>query len=290
MIYQNGNRQPLHLWLNSTTFGSMPESTNLDVPIVLDFKRNFALNWSVGLSYEPLPGLSIGGSFRGKRSIRADGTLDIGLPEYLTDLASVTGNKIQIEINTPPIARVGVEYALPKIFKLEGAFVYEGWRTYRSVVVRPVDVKVAINSGGMSMEQQLEKIVQPRNWESTFSLRLGGEVTVLEPLLTARAGYFFEPSAIPENRVDPSRIDFDKHGFALGLGTTFFGVSLDVAAMYIALAGAEVRNSEVASTGPLKPPLGSDRLLTTVGNGNYDAHYVLGSASLSFALDPLLGL
>src|SRR5262249_15945464 len=146
--YQNANDQTLHLWLNAASLASEPEQTNLDVPIRLKFRRNFALNWAVGASYQPISGLTIGASFRGKRSIRSDGTLDLDLPNFLKGIGTVEGRDFTIELNTAPITRVGVEYAIPKLFKAELAFVYEYWKAYDQIVVRPENIVVTIN--GMS--------------------------------------------------------------------------------------------------------------------------------------------
>lgn len=291
MVYQNANDQYLDLWVNSATFASEPEQPGFDVPMLLHFERNFALNWALGAIVEPLPGLSVGASFRGKRSIRADGTIDVDLPQTLRDFgAMVTGREIEIEINTAPIARLGVEYAVPRVFRAEAAFVYEGWSTYDRIVIRPKNVEFAVETGGVRMVQPLPTITQPRKWEDTFSLRFGGELNLLEPLVGLRAGYFYEPRSIPPEQLDTSRMDSNKHGFSLGASTTFYGVTLELAAMYIALETVEVTQSEVKITAPLTPPLGSDELVTTVGNGTYAASYLIFSGSLSFALDPLLAM
>jgi long-chain fatty acid transport protein len=288
-VYQNGNTQTLDLWVNSATFANEPERADFDIPITLTFKRNFALNWGVGATYDINAGpgvLSIGSSFRGTRAIRADGTLDLSLPELLKSLGvSVTGRDITIELNTAPIARAGVQYAIPHLFKAEVATVFEGWSVYNRVVVKPKDINVTLSPTDMQM---LGRIIQPRGWTDTWSLRVGGEINALEPLVGFMAGYFFEPSAIPSDRVDASRVDLNKHGFSAGVSTTFFGATLRLAAMYVLLQSTDVKNSQVQLTGPLMPPLGSNALFTTIGNGNYSGNYLIGSVSLSFALDPLL--
>jgi long-chain fatty acid transport protein len=286
IVYQNGNTQLLDLWVNPA-FAPQPEQTDFDVPLNITFKRNFALNWNLGASYDILPGLTLGASFRGKRSIRAEGTIDQTLPKLLRDLGAVTnGNRMEIELNTPPIARAGLQYAIPHLFKAEAAFVYEGWSVYDQIVIRPKDITVQIRAN--DTPQMLSRIVQPRGWQNTYSIRVGGEVNVLEPLVGFRAGYFFEPSAIPPDRVDISRVDLNKHGFGLGASTTFLGFTLQIAAMYVILQTEEVHDSKVKITSTLQPPIGSDALLTTIGNGTYSGSYFIGSASLSFALDPLL--
>lgn len=309
MMYQTANKQTLHLWANLPTLANGPEDATLDVPLIIDFKRNFALNWSIGAIVEPLPGLSIGASFRGKRSVRADGTATginsntLQLTDRLGGAATISGQRVEVELNTAPIARLGVQYAVPKLFKAEVATVFEGWSVYDRVVVRPLDIQITQIG---QMPQPLARLVQPRNWNDTFSLRVGGELNVLEPLAGFRAGYFFEPSGIPTSYLDPSRVDLNKHGFALGVSTTFMGVSLEIAGMYVLMQTTRVTDSKVlinsladrGDPGPIKPPPGSSPAtvaqygaeLTTIGNGTYEAHYLIASASLSFALDPLLGL
>jgi long-chain fatty acid transport protein len=289
MLFQNGNTQSLHLWLNSATLASTPEATEFDVPITFSFKSAPLLNWSIGASYDVLPGLTVGGSFRGKRSVRAEGTVDLRLPGFLTQppvSGSVTGRDIEIELNSPPIGRLGVQYSLPHLFKVEGAFVYEWWSTWDRVLIRPKDITVSV--AGMST--MLPRLIQPRGWTNTYSLRLGAELNLLEPVVGLRAGYFFEPTAIPGDRLDNSTIDLNKHGIAIGASTTLFGFTLEVAGMYVALESLDEKASTVKNIGPLLPPLGAPTYITTVGNGSYSGNYWFGSVSLAFALDPLLGL
>jgi long-subunit fatty acid transport protein len=289
MAVQNGNTQALHLWLNSATFGTQPENPELDVPISFHFTSGLLFNWSAGVSYDVLPGLTAGASFRGKVSTRADGTIDTHLPAFLASPpinGMVNGRDISVEINTAPIARFGVQYSLPRVFKVEGAFVYEGWSVYDRVVIRPKDITVSV----AGMNEALGKIIQPRNWTNTYSIRIGTELNLLEPLLGLRAGYFYEPSAIPTNWLDNSRIDLNKHGVGLGASTTLFGFTVEIAGMYVALQSIDVKDSQVKLIGPLQPPLGAPTFNTVIGNGSYSGNYWLASASLSFALDPLLRL
>ncbi|MCK6545113.1 outer membrane protein transport protein [Myxococcota bacterium] len=289
MIYQSGNDQDLHLWVNSATFATEPENPGFDVPIALSFQNFFAIDWSLGASYELLPGLTIGGSFRGKRSIRADGTIDVELPELLTSFgAEVTGRDITIELNTPALARFGVEYDMPKVFEAEAAVVWEGWSTYERIVIRPKDIQFKLGTGNNAMTQALGKIVLPRGWQDTVSLRVGGEFKMFDPWVVLSAGYFFEPTAIPANQLDVSRMDADKHGIGLGARTTWRGITLELAGMFILMDTVDVTDSDVAITGPLEAPLGAPTYLTTVGNGTYESSYFISTASLSFALDPLL--
>ena len=285
MVFQSGNDQTLHLWANSNLLGAEgPEDVNLDVPVRLDFRENFGLNWSIGVSYDLVPGLSIGSSFRGKRSIRTDGTITVGLPPAIgggdPPLVTVSGRNVEVEVNTAPLWRAGVQFRHPGWLTAEAAFVWEHWSVHERVVVRGQDVRFSILGDAM----ELAPIVADRRWEDTWSLRLGGEVHVFEPWLSGRFGYFYEPSAIPPDRVDASRVDLDKHGVSLGLATEMYGAKLEVSGMYVGLKGEDVRDSQQRQLGPLP----ARELLTTVGNGRYGGEYFLLSVALSFSLDGLL--
>lgn len=290
MGFRVSNDQTVNLWVNhELLFDSQnprPEDPALDAPVIFRFTEPLLLNWQVGASYEVLPGLSIGSSFRGKRSVRADGTIDIQLPRKVsegdTPLVTVEGNEVEAELNTAPLWRTGVEYAVPGVFRTEAAVVFEGWSTHSHVVLRPKDIVFRI----LGNAQPLPRIAVPREWRDTWSLRLGGELSTLEPLLGVIGGYFYEPSAIPPDRLDAARIDLDKHGVSLGVRTTFYGFTLEVSGMFIALRSIEVTDSKQQITAPLE---GTDDFRTAVGNGRYGGHYFIGSASLSFELDPPAG-
>ena len=282
MGFQTSNAQTLHLWTNSGTLGAEgPEDPGLDAPIFFNFKEAFALNWGLGVTYEFAPWLQIGSSFRAQRNINTTGTIDVDLPQAVQGVVTVQGNEVEVSLATAPIWRTGVQVGLPGVFRTEAAFVYEGWSVHDRVVIRPRNIAFDI----LGNRSPLGEIVADRQWRDTWSLRLGGELNLFDPLFGVQAGYFFEPSAIAPERLDPSRIDLDKHGFALGLRTQFAGITLAVSGMYVTLASRTVTNNQMRMTAPLD---GHQDFITTVGNGTYGGSYFIGSASLAIALDPLL--
>jgi long-chain fatty acid transport protein len=282
IVYQVGGRQSVHLWANSKTFASSPEDPRFDVPLDFDFKGGLALNWNVGASWAVTDRLSLGASFRAKRSIHADGTVDVSLPQLLIDAgAKVTGREVEVELDNAPIGRIGAQYVLPDLFTFEAAVIAEWWSVHENVLIRPKEVSFTLGA----KSQPLGVIDLVRNWRDTYSVRLGGEIHVFEPLFGLSLGYFFEPSAINMKRIDPSRVDLDKHGIGLGASTRFYGATLQISVAYVALERASIRDSAVGLKAPLAAPLGSDELVTTVGNGDYEGNYLIGSAGLAFALD-----
>lgn len=294
MGFQSGNDQVLHMYVNSDTladiYGRTPENAKLDAPIVFSFKESFAINWAVGANYEIIDGLTFGASFRGQRNIKTSGTIDVTLPAELQgdlrdptdDVARVTGNEVDVSLSTAPIFRSGLQYEVPSLFRAELAWVWEGWSAHDRVVIQPKGINFEI--AGQPAEA-LGEIVAERRWKDTWSLRLGGEFTLWEPYITLQGGYYYEPTAIAPQRVDPSRIDLDKHGFSVGAATTWYGVTLNLAFQYTKLVGTTVTDSLQTQTAPLD---GAQDVLTNIGNGDYSGQYFIFSTGLSFALDPLL--
>lgn len=90
-----------------------------------------------------------------------------------------------------------------------------------------------------------ETIIDP-DFHDILITRIGGEFDVVDSRhfgLTARAGYFWEPSPVPDQPGRTNYIDNDKHGGSLGLGFRFSEFSdvftapllFDVAGQYIGI-------------------------------------------------------
>lgn len=282
-LHQTGARQSLHLFAD-TAFADGPEDPGWDVPITLDFLSDpsFTFNAGVSLDVPFVPGLSLGASFRPSRDVEAEGSIDVDLPASLQGLARVEGEDVAVRLRTAPLVRAGAQYRLPDLLTAELAFVWEGWSVYDRVVIDPENIEFRLEVGNPVV---LEEIVAERNWRDTWSLRLGGELEIYRPWVGVQAGYFYEPSAIPTEWLEPSRIDLDKHAFAVGVTSEWRGISLVLSMMYVTLGRVEVRNSRARMTAPIGF---APELRTTVGNGIYDGEYLIGSASLRFSLDTFL--
>ncbi len=280
VLHQTGAGQSLHLFAD-TAFADGHEDPNWDVPVTVDFLSDPALGWTAGLSWDVpfVPGLTVGGSFRAQRSVVSDGKARIELGGRVREIGSVQGDDVEVRLEVAPIARAGVQYRRPGLFTAEAAFVHEGWGVTERIVVEPRGISFEV--AGLE-PVLLGDIVAERFWRDTWSLRIGGELEVFEPWLGVQAGYFYEPSAIPEERLDAARIDLDKHGFGLGVSTTWYGVTLLATAMYVHLEATEVDNSRARMTAPIEF---EPELRTIVGNGRYEASYFIAALGLSFSLD-----
>lgn len=286
LIYATSSNHALNLWTNFESFVSAPEDPRFDVPVVFTMDPTTAVNWALGASYEVIEGLSLGASFRAGRTIRGRGKIAAGLPRFLIDPdtgeallgAKIEGEEADVETKVAPIVRAGIQYAMPDVFKAEATFVWEGWSVHQNITLRPDNVRVTFQD----TEVVLPELVIQRQWRDTYSLRFGGELNLWEPWIGIQAGYYYEPSAIPDYRVDAARIDLEKHGVSLGLSTQFYGITVRVSGMFIQLTETVVSDSEVQLTRTFDPPVGSDEFVTTVSNGRFSGRYFIGALSLGY--------
>ncbi len=300
-IYQTRSEQYLHIYANTvlTPFAENV-STNerlssrglaFDIPVGISFERPLAFDWSLGASYDIGAGFAAGASVRGKRSVRADGRLDATIPDALarSGISMVDGGgPVEVELDLPAIARVGVQYRRPEVFGVEVAAVYEGWSVHDQIKIRAGGVQLEVNG----MRSSLDTLTLERRFEDTVSLRVAGDLELLDPWFGVSLGYFYEPSAVPAQRLQASTFDLPKHGLAIGLRTELWGVRLDVAAQHVVLVSRTLTSSGVEMPAVLEPRsdanpdgLGADQFLTTIGNGTYGGSYTMLSASLSVSFD-----
>ncbi len=286
-LYEFRVTQAVNLWGN-TTLSQNAEDITLDIPVVLSFAAPLRPNFMFGISYTPTfaKEISVGFSMMGKRNARSEGNAKLVVPKFLEDLGNsgITGSGVNVEVNLPAMIRGGVQYAVPQVFAAEVALEVETWSDYDRVVVRGKDIAVSI----LGKNQPLGKVILPERFQNTFSIRAGGELNIWEPVLSLRAGYSFETSAMSKDFIDASAVDFEKHGLHFGAATTWAGVTLQAGMAYFIMPSFTTTTSEKSMIGPLTGDLGSTELLTRVGNGTYSGSYFLFSGSISVALDPLM--
>lgn len=289
IVFLAQSEQTQTLWANVKGFPNGPEDPRFDVPIVFTLSPSLFLNWAVGASYEPIDGLFVGASFRAKRKIRGDGTLEAELPRFFRDSATnepilgaaIRGKDAKIALDIAPIARGGVEYRMPGLFRAEAALVWEGWSAHESIVLTPEDIVIDL----MGSSTPIPEIPIDRRWRDTVSVRVGGELEALQPHVGLRAGYYFETSSVDDQRLSLSRIDRPKHGFSIGASKSLFGFTVDVALTYVHFTPVTITNSQVPIVAPFpeeEDGIGSKELVSTIGNGTVESHFLIGSLAVGY--------
>lgn len=190
----------------------------------LDLKDRFSGTAIIGLWYRPHPRVEVAVASRVVPVfLKAKGGLETDQPTIVSDEVHV-----ELPMTLPALVRGGVRYIHAvkdrEWFDLELSAQWENWS-----VVDAFDLKIDGEISGLPIQD----ISIAKNWKDTVSVRLGGDVNVLPPYLTVRAGGFWESPAMRKNY---SHIDFPsfmRGGIGAGLSGGYKGIYLTVGYMHI---------------------------------------------------------
>ena len=189
-------------------------------------------------------------------------------------------------MNFPWIARMGVEFRLPR-FRGELAYVYEAWSMHDKIVVTPENI-VLRDVLTFPDEYQITPQTIVRNFQDTWSIRLGGE-TMLDVgsyQIDLRAGVMFERSAIPDAYLSTLTIDLDKVVVGLGGGlhvTDDWRIDWMIARTFTRPVDVDTDKAKYEMLSPLPANKADPKYRDYVNAGHYEANAtVLG---LGLAVD-----
>ncbi|HEU4533481.1 MAG TPA: outer membrane protein transport protein, partial [Polyangiaceae bacterium] len=180
----------------------------------------FAPSGVLGVTFLPHPKVRIGAAFNLPHWVSAGGTLKAQLPSAsFFQNASIAGEKIDLRFRLPWTARVGVEARPTAATRVELSFGYEAWSMHDRIQVDSKDV-VLRDIALFPPEYRVTDLTIRREYRDAWTLALGGEQAFrLGTLgLDARAGVFYERSAVPPAYLSVFSPDYDKLAFSAGAG------------------------------------------------------------------------
>lgn len=260
------------------------------------------LAWNAGLLIEPTPWLSVGASVVPPLKYEATGSITASFGEEFAlanvlDGTSFTDDEVTVLVNMPLIARLGVAVRPMPNLEIEVASVYERWESTpvdcgeygTGVCITDVDLTIATNPDGFLKGEPIvltDDIVLPTNYANSWSGRLGADWDI-NSRWTARAGGFFETSAIPPATQGVAIVDGFKKGYGVGGGVRVWrGLTLDAAFSQSFITTREITDSEVKliqlevditdmeNSGIIEGK--------TVGNGTFASHLTMASVGLTW--------
>jgi long-subunit fatty acid transport protein len=258
------------------TLDPIPDSSSTQTITTIEASDRAGATAGLGLWYRPHPRVEIGAATRFVPVFfEPEGRVRVDKEELDADDVSV-----RFRFQLPATARAGVRYihdtGRRQWFDLELDFVYENWSAIESF-----DLKIDGTANG----QQLNDLTLPKQWQDTYSVRLGGDVNVLDPYLTLRAGGFFESAAVPR---DYSHLDFpsfNRGGVGLGATAGARGVYFTLGYLFIGQERREITEltGKVFQERPLRPcpDLCNGASGVPANAGTFESRYHL----LSFGLD-----
>ncbi|HLP14914.1 MAG TPA: porin [Bacteroidota bacterium] len=208
----------------SITSVAVPES-----PVVtLDLTAKNGYGWNVGVKYKVSDDISVGASYRSQVKIDAKGTAAFA-PNY-PPLGLPIGDA-SASLKLPATGFAGISYKAMKNLEIEADYQFIGWSSYDTLAI-----DFAANPAARS--------AQPKLYNDTYILRLGGEYTMNN--LRLRAGYYFDHSPVPTKYLEPLLPDSDRQGFNIGAGYQLTN-NLHIDLSYMFLKGAQ-RKAEQTDT------------------------------------------
>ncbi len=286
------------------------EDVNYDIQVRIQGEQHLIPSGNFGFWSNPLKpfglgDLEIAGSLQLPRYVKTSGPItiekfgekfqaefiDSGLAEIDDDNATA-----QAEFVLPPFYRLGIKYGVDDIFRdgtkmvgfnVEADFVYEQWSTYDHVFLTTQDLNTSI--GGAEPEP-LPPIVQPKDWQDSWSVRAGGTLALFDKMVELHGGGFYETGAIPSETYSVELVDGDKVGLGTGLSAKIAGVRLDVGYSHIFVFDRVVGQESIVFTGKVdNPVLDNGETRTRVAMGRYTAGYDMLNVGLTVAFDEMLG-
>lgn len=218
---------------------------------------DFNYSFNIGFMYEPTDALSLGLTYRSKTDTDFEGDVK---------LSGTKIAKLELDYDHPDQIQVGVRYRPNDKVSMEADVVWTNWRhnEYQLEFFEPLTTPAIL---------PLSKTYD-REWHNTNQLRLGIEWQALD-FMAVRAGYFYDPSPIPDGTFDIMWPDGDRKTYSVGLGFNFGeNWTLDTTLQYAIaetarVIGGESEHNLNETYNPYKgTPLDNGAKVSLEGDGN----------------------
>lgn len=266
-------------------FACGPEDPSYDATSRLEVGTIVAPSGNLGVIYAPSDDIRIGGAFQLPFWIDAPAKVRVRMPSAaLFDNASQEGDSGRVKFRLPWILRTGVEYRGIEKTRLEAGFVYEAWSMHDAIVATPDDI---VLRGVLGVDYRVSTIEIPREFQDTFSIRVGGEhrLELGGTPVDLRAGLMYESSAVPKSHLSVMTIDLDKVTATLG-GSVHLG-KLRLDAVYARVMGFGVDvPTDGAALSPVNPIRANPpEVPRAINAGSYSARANVLGVGLAYQLD-----
>ncbi|PIE35881.1 hypothetical protein CSA56_02200 [candidate division KSB3 bacterium] len=214
---------------------SWNENPALDGDIDITDATDDSVAGNLGLMWKPSDVLQLGLTWRSGVEFDLEGDVDLDIPAMLTQMSggvfqSLT-TKAKTTLSLPQTIGAGLSYRPTEQLTLTTDINWNNWSVYEDI-----DFEFEDNT------MYLPDSPNPRDWEDTWTFRLGGEYMIRENI-ALRAGYLFDQSPIPDKSVGPELPTSDRHGITIGVGYEWENVTLDLAYAHLFIDDRTVTDS-----------------------------------------------
>ncbi len=249
-----------------------------DASFTLELKDLFIPTGTLGILSNPVDWLEIGASVRLPIRVEAEGKVKMTATENDPYMKLVGDGNVVLTQDLPLIVRGGVRY-IHQIFDVEVDYIFEYLDPIKEITADLDDATVEL-----STDDDSDNIVTyfdsgiPKNFRNTHTIRLGGDVEVLDDFLFFRAGGFFATSAYPKNN-NTFSLDFpfgQQFGISGGLTLRVLrkethGANLDLIAGYLHIFQTDVTVKKgIAQQNVMRSSADAPSTGNIVNNGDYE--------------------
>ncbi len=260
------------LYLSACDYGVLckqPENPDWEAPATFDLERSLTATGILGAIYR-WDMFKFGASLMLPYTIQGEAKLTTQLPnaplfgpsdcgdlkarESRPDCAKMRGDRADVELDFPLVARLGAEIQPIQALRVEVGVVYEGWSRQKELRVKPKNISI-VDALALD-EYQVGPIAVKRGLQDVYSLRLGGEFAPTASLpLVVRTGLIVENSGIPDRTLTPLTLDSKKLLVGIGASCELMdGMWVDLMYAHMFMANRTVSTSAVYPQNPLRPP------------------------------------
>lgn len=214
----------------------------------LELDDNFNYSFNFGVMYRPSDTVTLGLTYRSRTSTEFEGELkktrteldENGIERKIEEISDAT-----LEYDHPEQIQLGVRY-VPKSnrdLSFEIDLVWTRWsiNDVQNLYMDP-GLNVYLISDTEPYALRTESLHR-RDWEDTKQVRVGVEWKATD-IVTLRAGYFYDPSPIPDDTLELMWPDADKKTYSLGCGLNFGKFSVDSVFQYADIEKARYISGE----------------------------------------------
>ncbi len=251
---------------------SNPENPLTDVAIQIKSNLIMAPGAHLGIILRPLPWLRLGASWESAYRVNVGAKFNVRLPEsdaYSGAVLNPSTPKGKIAFELPQVARVGIEFRFLKDnLRWETTYVWENWAAHDQI---KIGLGGAVISNIIGLGQYaMRDVVLDRGFKNSWSIRTGAEWSPTTYNwtrgLTLRAGFMYEPTAIPNAKLTAMNVDLDKFLATAGLTYQWRKWFVQASYAHVFMVDRTVTSSSIYQTNPTDY---ANR--TPIGNGTYSS-------------------
>ncbi|PID57151.1 hypothetical protein CSB45_07935 [candidate division KSB3 bacterium] len=213
---------------------------------------------NLGLLWKAAENLQVGLTWRSGVDLDLEGDVTLDIPAAITALSGGLMQSINTTgattLSLPQIVGAGLAFQATDGLELIADLNWLNWSVYENI-----DFDFSDNT------PYFPDTENPRDWEDTWTFRLGGEY-MLKEHIALRAGYLFDQSPIPDKSIGPELPTNDRHGISAGVGYAWNNMTLDIAYAHLFIKDRSVSRN-IRHTQPI---------------GDYETSANIFAASLGF--------